>query len=789
MRPRLRLPLFSRPYPAPVPASHPASRRISVLHIVIGAALLLLVFGAGAVRPADAQADCSGLIGGGSDLCVTTRHLGFSGPGSDFYTSTTTGVVEVTVTNRGNAPTTVPPVLNVNLGGGLVINAVPLNPDGYLPCIVVPPSSNFNCTAGAVFAVNQPSTITFSVTTPAMTVLNASNVVRVYPDDSAVFGDLVNNNNTASDAFNVLPPPSDTPTATATIPPLPTLSLVPTLTPIPPTLTRTFIPPLPTRTPLPRPANAGQAIPIPPSGVSVVTNRDGVNVRITPAIGAAVIAFVNAGTLFENVSGRSGDGEWVRVQIAGQEGWVGFPVITVLTGDTNALPVADPRTIPYGGFEQPRAGESAVGGPITGRLALSGIRVRSGPGIGYVVLANAPRYTVFPLLGRTANNTWVQVNFEGTLGWVAGEYIEFQQGLGVLEQLPIDGIIADGLPVSNSGADGYNDTLSIFRARVDIALQSLNQTRDRWTRVSLGEAIQCGDYPARPSDFNIPNPLLAAFNGTLNPIQRDFNRAMSLIRQGIDALIDSCQTNQPPQGLIGAGAVSLALNALNEADGLLNGLIPQLDALIPDNSIPTEDQCLFTFNQQNQIVDRLLSGRAVLVQMDDDNYVIGFCFDGTQGETYRLEGLILPEANTRVRINVSPFNDPTSFIAAGELRAGQGNATGGAGYSVINNILIPQTGQYLVILSDLNFDDQRVRPLVGDFALLLLNTTGAVGELALGLAYNPVSGEIVVNPNIDIVIQAPPIGAPGSPSVLGDGSIPNAMTPGTVPTATRAFAQ
>ncbi len=268
---------------------------------------------------------------------------------------------------------------------------------------------------------------------------------------------------------------------------------------------------------------------MPPTGVRVVTNRDDVNVRLVPAIGAEVVAFLPAGYDMA-VEARSADNEWVRVDISGQQGWVGFPVITLLEGDFNNVPIGDPRTIPYGGWENPRAGLTSVTSQYTGRLANSGIRVRGGPSQGYPVLANAPRYTVFSLLGRTAANNWVQVNFEGTLGWVASEFVEFQQGLGVLDLLPIGGIVADALPVSGSTADVYNDTLSLLLARTNLAQNSLDEIRALWTQIALGNRVQCGSYPARPSDYNIPLPVLSAFSASLTPLERDFNQAMANIR-------------------------------------------------------------------------------------------------------------------------------------------------------------------------------------------------------------------------------------------------------------------
>ncbi len=244
---------------------------------------------------------------------------------------------------------------------------------------------------------------------------------------------------------------------------------------LPPTLipSATLIPPPPTRTPLPRPANAGQAVgPIPHPDVTIVVDRDNVNVRLYPAIGAELVATVNAG-FSTNILARSGDGQWVMVRIGGQLGWIGSPVFVVVNGDINSAPIADPRTIPYGGWENPRAGLTSVTSAYTGKLQNSGLRVRSGPGRAYVILANAPRYAIFSLLGRTEDNAWLQINYEGTLGWVATEFVALQEDLSVLDKLPIDGIVADGLPASVPTGESYVDTLKFMLARVDLAQPSL----------------------------------------------------------------------------------------------------------------------------------------------------------------------------------------------------------------------------------------------------------------------------------------------------------------------------
>lgn len=691
------------------------------------------------------------------DLAVSISHVGAPAPSTDFQTGSTTGSVTAQVRNEGNNPSPSTFNMNILLQGGLVANVAPAStPVGYFSCIA-PIASLITCTANSVLAPGASASIFFTVTAPGSPQPGPF-VNQVYLSSVADFNP---SNDVASDPqpFSIVGAgaPSATPTVTPTRTALPTLPPPPTSTPQPqPTIppTRTLIPPLPTRTPLPRPANAGQAIPIPPSGVSVVTNRDGVNVRIYPAIGAPVLGFVNAGTLFENVQARSGDSQWVRVNFAGQQGWIGFPVISVVSGDVASLPVGDPRTIPYGGFEQPRAGITSVTSPLTGRLAMSGLRIRSGPSIGYAILANAPRYTVFPLLGRTADNTWLQVNFEGTLGWVAAQYVELSSP-DVFTQLPVDGIIADGLPVSAPVGDSYIDTLKLMLARVDIALESLNAIRAIWTNAALGNPIQCGSYPPRPTDFNIPQALLAAFNDTLGPLQADFNAAAARLREAIDALIQSCSFGQPQAGLIGEGAIAVALQAVNEADGIFASLRRRLLDLIPEERVPTDDECLFTFDFDNEIVTRLRPGQAMLVTLPEDLPVLGFCFDGTIGETYRIEVLRVT-GFSEPQVVVGPFSQPTNFLAVGRMSPD-------SNYVALTNILIPATEQYLVIVSDLVTEPRSEKP-GGEFAILLTNTTGISGFLAPGLALDPATGQVIVNPTLDQIIAPTPI--PGVPTPL-----------------------
>jgi hypothetical protein len=457
------------------------------------------------------------------------------------------------------------------------------------------------------------------------------------------------------------------------------------------------------------------------------------------------VGTLNAGLRLDNLEARSPDGEWVRVTLGGQQGWVGLPIITILSGDVNALPVGDPRTIPYGGWENPRAGLTSATGPYAVRLADSNQRLRAGPSTGYPVLANPPRYSVMPLLGVTADKGWIQVNFEGTLGWMKwlpGIELQTPDPLtNPLDAVPVDGIVADALPFSDNTFDSYVDTLKLMLARVNLAQESLDQIRAIWTEVALGGTVQCGTYPARPSDYNIPQPLLAAFYGTLGPLESDFNSAMAYIRQSIDLLLEACGVVQPQPGSVGVGAASVALEAANAAAGLLDSLRERLIDLIPVEQIPTEDQCLFTFNNRSEVVPRLVAGRVAITRLDQNERVKGFCFDATQGLRLRIE-LLRANGTMNPQAAVSNFARPTDFIAVGRLPDDER-------YVAIFPILIPETGQYLVLLSDVdNF------PPDGELAILLTDITALSGVPAPNLGLDA-EGNVITNPLIAPVVPTP----------------------------------
>ena len=64
------------------------------------------------------------------------------------------------------------------------------------------------------------------------------------------------------------------------------------------------------------------AQPIAQGSVQIVVNRDNVNIRLAPALGADLAGTVNAGYA-TTANGRSPDNQWLRIDFQGQEAWVG----------------------------------------------------------------------------------------------------------------------------------------------------------------------------------------------------------------------------------------------------------------------------------------------------------------------------------------------------------------------------------------------------------------------------------------------------------------------------------
>jgi len=475
------------------------------------------------------------------------------------------------------------------------------------------------------------------------------------------------------------------------------------------------------------------------SGVRAVVVNEFANVRFAPALGAEVFDTVNAGYVFENINGRTADSQWLRVDYQGIEAWVNVATLTILSGDVNGLEVGDPRFIPFGGTGSPRAGSTSAGGQLSART-LYNSRLRAGPSTAYPTILNVFHSTNIGLTGRTANTLWYQVVVDGTLGWIHSELIEVTEA-GFVGDLPVGGIVADAGPVLGDSADDYVATLRNMLARLDLAQPSLDQIRASWTDAALNGRAQCSAYPARPSNYPVPLPLLNAYYDNLNPLQQQFNDAMYNVRLAIDLFIEVC--NQPgTANPVGQATIQGALDTINLADGQFAGLRARLLELLPPDRVVGADECLLSYEGQVEILPLLNLGTIYLEEFTARKFIAGYCFDIIEGNVYTIQTLQLPPSNVASFVAVTELNNPSDFLALGDV--GQG------GSLTIGPLIALDTTRVLLIIADLG-DEEREGPPQGDFAILVSDVTGDANQPRL--VYNEENGsvniETVANPAAD----------------------------------------
>ncbi len=124
------------------------------------------------------------------------------------------------------------------------------------------------------------------------------------------------------------------------------------------------------------------------------------NVRSGAGADNAALGKIRPGDVYA-VRGES-DG-WFQIDFNGGQGWVSAQFVTITNG-----------TVPAGA---PPAAPTGITLTIT-----NNVRMRSAPGTGAETLRTIGYQTVLDAVGRTADNSWVQVNYQGASGWVSAQF-------------------------------------------------------------------------------------------------------------------------------------------------------------------------------------------------------------------------------------------------------------------------------------------------------------------------------------------------------------------------------
>jgi uncharacterized protein YraI len=202
-------------------------------------------------------------------------------------------------------------------------------------------------------------------------------------------------------------------------------------------------------------------------GNATIVNASRVNLRSGPGAGFSVVTVLTVGQQIY-LLGANADASWYQVQTTyGQSGWVAARFVSANYGG-----ITVPQTAPTG------SQAASVNTPF--------LTSRSGPGANFPDIGTVAQGQTFNLVGRNADNSWVQINIPGGIqgGWVSARYIASGTPIGYL---PL---------VSNTGVSpAYPQAVPVWGQTGIVTAPRLNvrygpgSWYGAFTRLSQGEGV------------------------------------------------------------------------------------------------------------------------------------------------------------------------------------------------------------------------------------------------------------------------------------------------------------
>ncbi|HHW88833.1 MAG TPA: SH3 domain-containing protein [Chloroflexi bacterium] len=173
---------------------------------------------------------------------------------------------------------------------------------------------------------------------------------------------------------------------------------------------------------------------LPTTGQAVaISDTVGVNARTAPTLTANILSVLPNGAVLPAL-GRSPDNLWVQVELPDKQlAWVFRDAVNVSSNIDNAPVVGN-----EGDLAAPATPAAPADGAPTATIAsLLGSNVRTTPGNDSEPIETAARGTTFPVTGRTADNTWLQVQLaDGATGWILATTAELNVDVATLPVVP-----------------------------------------------------------------------------------------------------------------------------------------------------------------------------------------------------------------------------------------------------------------------------------------------------------------------------------------------------------------
>lgn len=166
------------------------------------------------------------------------------------------------------------------------------------------------------------------------------------------------------------------------------------------------------------------------TGTVIITA--GLNARSEPTTTAQAVVLLNGGTVL-TITGRSADSQWLQVRLDdGTLAWV-FAEFVEISSTSGPAPVASPDATTPLTTSVPTTTTATTGEGISASVkSLSGANARLSPDRTAQSAEVIAYDTVLAVRGRTTNNEWLQVEYQGELLWVLVSTVSLSTDLATL---------------------------------------------------------------------------------------------------------------------------------------------------------------------------------------------------------------------------------------------------------------------------------------------------------------------------------------------------------------------
>jgi len=189
---------------------------------------------------------------------------------------------------------------------------------------------------------------------------------------------------------------------------------------------------------------------------ATVTVLGDMNVRGGPGTDYDRLGGATEGEVFE-VSGKSPDGEWWRIDFDGQPGWIYAPYVTAANVEDAPI-ISDSQTESTAPEDSTTEAPATPAEPLA--VAAGDLNVREGPGTEYDRIGGAYEGEEFAITGKSSDGEWWQIDFEGQSGWIYAPFVTATNA----ENVPVVQPGTEG----STPADSGRRTAIAFRSDGDV---------------------------------------------------------------------------------------------------------------------------------------------------------------------------------------------------------------------------------------------------------------------------------------------------------------------------------